>query len=98
MDKIYLFYVCDEWKSLDSMRLKVASTNCRNIFGKISEEISNNNIEFGSLCGKKGNKRLLDWIGSEIEDSSNPTSDEISIINNSLTYGYIQVVDDGEPL
>ena len=90
--KIYLLYVCDEYKSRDSMRLVCASTLPGGLKKAIEEMLRAENMEFTS--GGRGLRphQQITKFREAWEDHSRVE------LNDMLHYGYIEVVDDGEIL
>ncbi len=80
MDDIYILYACDEWKSKSSMRLVMATTNIEALEREIRNELENGYMEFGG------------YSGEEAVECFN--RNELGF--DSLTYGYVEIVEDGE--
>ena len=59
--KIYLLFACDTWKSADSFRLVMATTNKKTLLSKINKEIKGNNMELSdNLNSFNGDLRAID--------------------------------------
>ena len=59
--KIYLLFACDTWKSTDSFRLIMATTNKKTLLSKINKEIKENNMEISDkLISFNGDLRAID--------------------------------------
>jgi len=46
MDDIYLLYFCDEWKSVDSYRLYMASIDVEKIVEEVARLVRKGDVEF----------------------------------------------------
>ena len=58
MDKIYILYTCDEWKSRDSMRVSEATTDKDTLCAIIANNIFEGEMEYEGLKNHAG---LLDF-------------------------------------
>jgi len=81
MKKVYLLYACDQWKSFNSMRLRMATTSEKKLRKAVLEAIGDDDMELDVAN-----------IATFIRDR------DVHEIDNSLQYGFIHVVGDGEEL
>jgi len=58
VDKIYILYTCDEWKSRDSMRVSEATTDKDTMYAIIANNIFKGEMEYEGLKNHAG---LLDF-------------------------------------
>lgn len=90
-EKIYILFACDEWKSLDSMRLVCASVDADTIMDIIESEIGGDDMGF--FYGNHDKDEALDAFHTFRAESQ-----EMRFINTYLEYGHLEIVEDGEVL
>jgi len=83
---IYIVFSCDAWKSRDSMRLVAATTSHTKLKKIVSNCVETEMFEYGEGDAKTSASQLR-------KDFDNGHS--VYGINDSLKYGFIDVVDDG---
>lgn len=80
-NNIYLLYACNIWKEHSSMRLIMTSVDFTKIKKQIIKELENKDMEIDNNIDVKYEKILCE---------------PIKTINNSLMYGYVLEIIDGE--
>jgi hypothetical protein len=65
MKEIYIFYSCDEWKSISSMKLIMASTSKFKIIRDLKKELQSDNMEL-DLPIKELNKVEIERINNNL--------------------------------
>lgn len=106
---IYLLFTCDEWKSRDSMRLACATTDLEKLKNAIIESIKVDSMVYthGEMADAACDPSEFeeDWDSSVVPATKVSLSERarscavdkaLSDINDNLSFGYIEVVDDGE--
>lgn len=83
---IYIVFSCDAWKAKDSMRLVAATTSHTKLRKIVSNCVETEMFEYGEGEAKSSASQLR-------KDFDNGYS--VHGINDSLKYGFIDVVDDG---
>lgn len=89
--KIYILFECDQWKSLDSMRMVCASTDARRMATVIDEELAVLNMSF--FYGNSDETESQSAFQEFLE-----TDPELKYANSYLENGHLEIVDDGEVL
>lgn len=86
--EIYLVFYCDEWKSRDSMRLCLATTDVERLKSFLAKKIAAGEFEYGRCKKPTGRKAASQFK----EDFDYMDIREL----NELEYAYIECVTDGE--
>lgn len=86
--QIFVVHACDEWKSMDSMRLLMATTSVRRLRAFIAKKIQNG--EFDYYDGELSRTKQVKQFREDFKTEDNYT------INSRLTYGIYDYVYDGE--
>lgn len=92
MKTIYILSTCNEWKEWSSMSLVAASTSLRKIKSIIIQKIKDGDMEYKGRCSEE-NASITKQIKALREDWEEYGED---FVFNSLEYGYIEAVADGE--
>lgn len=86
--QIFVVHACDERKSVDSMRLLMATTSVRRLQAFIAKKIQNG--EFDYYDGELSRTKQVKQFREDFKVEDNYT------INSRLTYGIYDYVYDGE--
>ena len=108
---IYLLFSCNEWKSRDSMRLVCATTELEKLKQAIVESIKVDSMVYthGEMSDAACDPSEFEQDWDEfVSPATKVTMSEkarccavdkaLSELDGTLSYGYIEVVDDGEIL
>lgn len=88
--QIYLVYSCDEWKTLSSMRLLLATTSQRKLTSYLTTQIM-----LGCMSYQDGSVSSEEQIEKFKRDFEREPRQNI---NNNLCYGYFDYCYDGEEI
>lgn len=108
-NNIYILFTCDEWKSRDSMRLVCATTDLEKLKNAISESIKVDSMVYThgemSDAACDTTEFVQDWdelvvpatkVTMTEKARSCAVDKALSDINSTLSFGFIETVEDGE--
>ena len=91
MASIYILWTCDEWKSRDSMRVRMASTLEWKINESIFRGIKESDFDYAKTSGEVSREDMGEGFLHDIREGKS-----FSDINVALRYGMVEEFEDGE--
>lgn len=91
MAAIYILFTCDAWKSKNSMRVRMVSTDLEKIRASILKGIEEDDFDYTGTPDENYRRNMAREFRHDCK-----TGKTLTEINSALRFGFVEEFEDGE--